>query len=201
MQDPLADAPAPADVSAPEVIAKAFRTLERYQVELPTHDGQHVTWTRDMLRSGRVVAVLAVDPLHDELVLIRQFRLGAHLAIGRGDMIETVAGYVDPGEDPADAARRECLEEIGVAPDTLQELFTFLSSPGQSDECCTLYLATIDATRVPARSGAAHELEHIEPIRVPIDTALAGLGRNTLHHAYLLLALQWLALNRDKLRR
>ena len=64
--------------------------------------------TRDVVRVGRVVVIVPVDLERDEVVLIRQFRLGAHLAIGQGDLVELPAGRVEHGEELVDAARREC---------------------------------------------------------------------------------------------
>ena len=50
--------------------------------------------------------------------------------------------------------------------------------------------------RVPA---LATENENDRPIAVPIDEALAALERGTLHNGPLIMALQWLALNRTRL--
>ena len=54
---------------------------------------------RDVVRVGRVVVIVPVDLERDEIVLIRQFRLGAHLAIDKGDLVELPAGRVERGED------------------------------------------------------------------------------------------------------
>ncbi len=64
-----------------------------------------------------MAAVLPVDLARDEVVLLRQFRLAAHLANGDGSLVEIVAGHVEANEQPVATARRECVEEIGVAPD------------------------------------------------------------------------------------
>ena len=134
-----------------------------------------------------------------EIVLIRQFRLAAHLANGNGDLVEIVAGHVEAGESPAETARRECVEEIGVAPTPLIELFTYLTSPGLCDEEITVFLGIVDAARVPERAGAAAEHEDIVVMRVPIDAALAALAGRTVRNGPLIVALQWLALNRGRL--
>ena len=195
----LADRPADVAFGQPELLADGYRPYQRYKLTLKPADGAPVEQTRDILRGGKVVAVLPVDLARDEIVLIRQFRLPAQLATGKGDMIEIVAGRVETGEPPAVAALRECAEEIGVAPQKLVELFSFLTTPGITDEEVIVYLAAVDAARVPARSGAAHEGEQIETIRVPIDAALAALGRNEIRNGPLMIALQWLALNRARL--
>jgi ADP-ribose pyrophosphatase len=186
-------------VSDPKVLVRGFRPYERYQVQLTTEEGAHVSQTRDVLRSGRTVSVLPVDPERGEVVLIRQFRLAAHLVTGKGDLIELVAGYVDGDEHPDAAARRECLEEIGVAPRALLQLFSFMPAPGVLDEYGTLYLAIVDASKVPHRAGLASEAEDTRPMRLAFDSALSMLTGAAVCNGYLLLALQWLALNRDRL--
>ena len=105
----LADLPVNVTLSQPELLAKGYRDYQRYSADAArVADGVPVAQTRDVLRAGKVVAVLPIDLARDEIVLIRQFRLPAHLANGRGDLIETVAGRVEPGESLIDAARREC---------------------------------------------------------------------------------------------
>lgn len=192
----LADRPAEVTVSAPELLAKGYRTYERYEIAL-RRDGEIVRQERDIMRAGRIVAVLPVDIGRQEVVLIRQFRLPAHLACGNGDLIEIVAGGVEPEERPIDAARRECAEEIGVAPDALVELFSFFTTPGITDEEIIVFLAAVDAAKVPERT--AHEDEHIEIVRASFDEAIAALGGKRMRNGPLLLALQWLALNRARL--
>ena len=140
-----------------------------------TLDG--ATIERDCVRIGRVVVILPVDLERDEIVLIRQFRLGAHLALGHGRLVELPAGRVERGEDVADAARRECQEEIGVAPRALVPLFDLMPSAGSSDEHMFFFLALVDASKVPERAGAAHEQEDTRPFRVPIGRALEALAR------------------------
>src|ERR1700759_1969356 len=103
---PLADAALDVSVAGPEILARGYRPYERYRVTLPDPDGKPVTQTRDVLRGGGVIALLAVDRARDELVLLRQFRFAAHLATGHGELVEIVAGRVEAGESLADCARR-----------------------------------------------------------------------------------------------
>jgi ADP-ribose pyrophosphatase len=195
----LTDLPVEASISAPELLGKGFRTYQRYRYTLPGDDPRHDTRTHDLIRFGRIVAVLPIDLIRDEVVLIRQFRLPAQLANGKGDLVEIVAGHVEAEESLAEAAHRECCEEIGVAPSALTELFTYLPTPGASDEQITLFLGIVDAAQVPDRAGAAAEREETRPLRVPIDAALAALSTDTMHNGLLVMALHWLALNRGRL--
>jgi len=190
----LADRIAEVALSPPERIAEGFFGYQRYRFTL-----QGAAQTREVVRAGKVAAVLPVDIGRDQIVLIRQFRLPAHLANGRGELVEIVAGRVEPGERLADTARRECREEIGVAPLALVELFSYLTTPGLTDEEVTVFLASVDSARVPERTHAT-EGEQIGVMRVPIDAALAALSDGTMRNGPLVIALQWLALNRSRLR-
>jgi ADP-ribose pyrophosphatase len=194
--NPIADDRADVVIAGREVLAEGFRRYERLRVR---RSGENVPRPLDVLRTGPAAAVLPIDPGRDEVVLLRQFRLAAHLANGRGNLVEIVAGHVEADEQPAEAARRECVEEIGVAPGLLVELFTYLTSPGMSDEEITLFLGVVDASGVPERAGAAAEHEETVPMRVSIDAALAALAAGTVRNGPLIIALQWLALNRGRL--
>ena len=195
----LVDLPADVALVASELLAKGYRDYQRYRLTLKGEGHAPLPQTRDILHGGKVVAVLPIDLAHNEIVLIRQFRLSAQIANGRGDLIEIVAGRVESNETLIDAARRECTEEIGLAPIALVELFSYLTTPGITDEEVTVFLAAVDATRVPERSGAAAEGEQIVTIRVAIDEVIAALNQNRMRNGPLLIALQWLALNRGRL--
>jgi ADP-ribose pyrophosphatase len=190
----LSDAAVEVTLAGPEPRGGGFYGYDRYRVSV---DGAEVQ--RDVLRVGRVVVIVPVDLSRDEIVLIRQFRLGAQLALGLGDVVEVPAGRVERDEDVTAAARRECQEEIGVLPDTLVPIFDLMPSAGSSDEHMFFFLATVDASKVPERAGAADEHEHIRPLRVSIDRALAALSKGGLHYGAAVVSLQWLALNRLRL--
>ena len=48
-----------------------------------------------------------------KIVLIQQFRPGTISKDNNNYLDEVVAGIIDPGESPEEAAKRECLEETG----------------------------------------------------------------------------------------
>jgi ADP-ribose pyrophosphatase len=195
--DEITDRVAEIALDPPELLADGYRAYRRYHVTLTGEDGARIEQERDVLDGGRVIAVLPVDLARDEIVLIRQFRLAAHLGNGKGDLIEIVAGRVEQGETLAASARRECAEEIGVTPSILVELFSYFTTPGITDETVTVFLAAIHAAQVPAHTRIGDE--YIRTLRVSIDTALAALQANTVHNGPAILALQWLALNRARL--
>jgi ADP-ribose pyrophosphatase len=200
MGDPseLADLPADITLSQPELLANGYCDYQRYRLTLRSTDGAAAAQTRDLIEAGKVVAVMPIDLARDEIVLIRQFRLAAHLANGYGSMIEIVAGRVEPGESAFDAARRECAEETGVTPSELVELFSYLTTPGITDEEVTVFLAAVDATHVVVHP-VSPDGERIQTLRVPIDAAVAALAEGAIRNGPLIIALQWLALNRDRI--
>jgi ADP-ribose pyrophosphatase len=194
--DDIADRAAEVVLDEPELLANGYRQYRRYRLELTGEDGVPIEQTRDVLLGGKVAAVVPVDIARGEVILIRQFRLPGHLGNGMGDMVEIVAGRVEPGESAAATAKRECEEEIGVAPGTLVALFSYFTTPGVTDEEVTIFLAAVDASKVPARTVSGGE--YIRTLRVPIDSALAAIERNAIRNGPAIMALQWLALNRAR---
>jgi ADP-ribose pyrophosphatase len=158
-----------------------------------------VVQERDVLIAGKVVVVIPIDVVRQELVLIRQVRLPAQLANGHGDMVEFVAGRVEAGESLIESARRECTEETGLAPQKLIELLTFLSTPGVTDEEVTIFLAAVDATKVREGSLTTPDGEKLFVHRVSIDTAVATLDQNKMRGSPMIIGLQWLKLNRGRI--
>ncbi|WAC29261.1 NUDIX domain-containing protein [Ancylobacter sp. SL191] len=188
-------------VSEPPIrIGDGFRPYERHHVTTSGRGGAPLRQQRDIIRVGPVVATLAYDPDAALFVLIRQFRIAAHLATGRGEIVELAAGLLEPGEVPIEAAARECREEIGVAPRKLLPMFNFLPSPGVSDEYAHVFLALVDSSQAPAEAGEAGETEHTRPLLVPVEDALASLTHPdpAIENGFVLLALQWFALNRER---
>ena len=194
----LADLPADASVSRPKLLARAYRDYHRYGVTVASGDHRPVTQERDVLMGGKVVLVIPVDVSRQKIVMIRQFRLPAHLANGRGDLVEFVAGRVEAGETLAEAASRECKEEIGVAPGKLVELLTYLSTPGVTDEEVTVFLAAVDTAQVREGPLVSPDGEQLYVNLISIDEAVAALDRNAMRGASLVIGLQWLALNRNR---
>lgn len=195
----VADEAADIELSAPDVLADAFLTYERYNVTLIHPDGSRDALLRDVVRIGGVVGILCIDPALEQVVLIRQFRLAAHLATGLGQMIEIPAGRLDHDEDWETAARRECLEETGLAPSRMDFMFEVVATPGVIDERTQLFLAVVDAAALPAQAGLASESEVTLPFALPIEDALRLLDNGRCYNGYLRMALQWLALNRARI--
>ncbi|HLY49965.1 MAG TPA: NUDIX hydrolase [Solirubrobacteraceae bacterium] len=124
---------------------------------------------RDKVWHAGAVGVLAVDDAH--LWLTRQPRE----VVGAADSLEIPAGKLDvEGESPLQTGQRELSEEIGKQAANWEELFSFYTSPGFSNERVWLYLATELSDSGPAE---VDEDERIEVVPWPLDRlddAIAG---------------------------
>ncbi len=114
---------------------------------------------------------------------------------------EPVAGIVEAGETPEEVARREAVEEAGCEITELEPIGPVLSSPGICSEVLHLYCGRVDSEGFGGIHGLEHEHEDIRAFTLPLDTALERLARGEYHKAITVMTLQWLALNRERLKK
>jgi ADP-ribose pyrophosphatase len=180
---------------------EGFRRYTEYDFRENNHPSghgdphEHAPIRREMLESHRTIAVLPYDGSSGDIILINQFRIGAHLATGRGMLVEIVAGYVDEGEDAETAARRELTEETGLEALEMVKAAEFLPSPGMTTEFVTFFVARVDASGLLARAGLEAE-EKIFPFRCTLDEALEAADGFAISNVFTLFALNWFARNR-----
>ena len=156
--------------------------------------------TRECFERGHSVGVLPYDPKRDAVVLVEQFRVGA-LDAARGPwLLEVVAGVIEPGESTEEVAHRELREEAGCEPRELLPICRYLVSPGGTSEQVALYCARLDTAGIGGVHGNPEEGEDIRVHVVPLDEALDMVATGTIHAAMPIIALQWLALNRQRLQ-
>lgn len=116
-------------------------------------------------------AVLVFNTETQKVILTRQFRY-AISAKTKQPIYEIVAGKLDKGEDPLQAAIRETEEEIGykVKPENIKHLVSCFASPGYSSEKFHLYYATVtNADKIHDGGGMKNENENIEVIELPLN--------------------------------
>lgn len=156
--------------------------------------------TREVFERGHAAAVLPYDCDRDEVVLIEQFRIGACGVDDDPWLLETVAGIIETGEPVRDVVRREALEEAGLELLDLLPVARYFASPGGTTETVELFVARVDSSQAGGLFGLAEEGEDIKVHVVAFDRAMAWLRDGKIKVATTLIALQWLALNRDRLR-
>ncbi|GAB4259370.1 MAG: ADP-ribose diphosphatase [Methylomicrobium sp.] len=178
-----------------------FFRLEKYRLKHSLYAGG---WSpeieRELFRRGSCVAVVLYDPDQDSVVLIEQFRVGALLRQEQPWLLEIVAGAVEEGETPEEVAYREALEEAGCEIRRLVPINAFYTTPGGASEWLTLFCGIVDSTNVGGIHGLEHEQEDILVSVVSFDEAYAWVEQGKINSGIPIIAIQWLALNRDKLR-
>ena len=183
-------------------VYRGYLSVDTYRLRHRSHAGG---WTgemqRELIERGHAVAVLPYDPGRDEVVLIEQFRIGAFAAGREPWQIEIVAGIIEPGESQGVVARREAIEECGCPVDDLVHVCDFLTSPGVLTETVAIYCGRADASTAGGVHGVAEEHEDIRSFAIAADEALDWVAMGRILNAPAIVALQWLALNRDELRR
>jgi len=137
----------------------------------------------------------AIVPIDAEgrVLLVRQYR---HSPGGRW-LLEVPAGKLEPGEDPAVGAARECEEETGFRPGRMESLGGIWTTPGFTDEWIHLFLAR---DLVPGRQDLQDdEALAVERLALPaaLDLALGGGIDDGKSIAALLRAARYFGLSSD----
>jgi len=154
------------------------------QAEFEDPDG--APFMRDIVRSPGAVGVVPVvfdAEGNPSVVLVTQYRPALEEVI-----IEIPAGMRDvDGEDTAEVARRELIEEAGLEAGSLELLGANHPTAGMTDSLTTIYLAT-DCTPVPTDRQGPEE-QHMEVLHVPLADALAMIERGEILDAKTIIGL------------
>lgn len=180
-----------------------FFQLKRYRLRHSLFAGG---WSdiieRERIERLRATGVLLYDPERDQVVLVEQFRIGALEAGGKGAwLLEVAAGLMTEGESTEEVARKEVMEEAGVECLELYPICDLYVSPGTASERLQLYCGRVDASHAGGIHGMADEGEDIRVRVMTTDEALAELDRGRANSTAIVISLQWLALNRERIRK
>ena len=154
------DAPAPRDALAPwpqqhwlanatlavrTVASSRFARCEVHRVRLPD-GGEAADWVYFDERPH--VNVLVRTEADQKFVLFRQKKY----ALGGASTLAPVGGFIEDGEAPAAAARRELLEELGLHARRLRSLGSFVTSANRGGGRVHAFFADM---ATPASNGQA----------------------------------------------
>lgn len=164
--------------------------------------GESEVIRREILERGDAVAVLPYDPVTEQVLLIEQIRIGAIKSKHTPWLLECIAGMTDGSEDYESVVKKEAFEEAGLNLTELEFMLSYLSSPGGTTERLYLYLANADLSQMSTGIyGLETEGEDIKTHIMHVDEALQRLNSGEIDNAATVISLQWLALNRDKIRK
>lgn len=154
---------------------------------------------RISLERGDSVAVLVFNLTTDKIILISQFRYPSYKK-GNGWLIETIAGMVDPGEEPEESAGREVQEETGLNISTLEHIATFYPSPGGSSERIHLYYSEVsgEQAKYKGTGGLISEGEDIKAEELSLEEALSRIKSGEIMDAKTIIGIYWLENRRLK---
>ena len=190
------------EVLGKELVYEGFFVMEKYRLRHTLFAGG---WSgaisRELFRRNNCVAVLLYDPDADKVVLLDQFRVGAAANnVDRAWLVEIVAGAIDEGETPEQVAYRESKEEAGCEILELKLINRFYTTPGGSSEQISLFYGRVDSAKIGGIHGLDHEDEDILVYSVPFGEAYKMLEEGKIESGIPIIAIQWLALNRQSLR-
>lgn len=197
--------PDPADVAVEALHHpyNAYFAVEERDLRFRRFDGRMSgVLNRAVFISGDAAVLLPYDPVRDRVMLIEQFRAGPH---ARGDanpwLIEAIAGRIDGGETPEQAARREAVEEAGLTLGALLEGPRYYPSPAAKAEYIYSFVGIADLPDEAAGvGGLASEAEDIRSHVIPFDRLMTLVASGEVDNAPLLILALWLQSERPRLR-
>jgi ADP-ribose pyrophosphatase len=185
-----------------EVAFQGYFKVGRYFFRHTLHKGgMSDVISREVFERGQAGGVLMYDPQRDEVVLIRQFRAGAYVAGYHPWTWEIVAGIIEEKETAEMLIRREAVEEAGIEVGELIPIQNVMLTPGACSEACQIFLGRVDSSKAGGVFGLESEGEDILVKVLPFAEAYALVERNEVNNAVGVVALQWLALHRDEVRK
>jgi ADP-ribose pyrophosphatase len=198
----MAKVPAAFEVLECAAAYRGYFRVDQYRIRFEQYrGGMGEPIEREVFERGHAAVLLPYDPVRDQVVLVEQFRIGALEAPGGPWVLEPVAGIIELGEVAEGVVRREAEEEAGLAVLDLVHIADYLVSPGGTSERHSLYCGRVDAAQAGGIFGLDEEGEDIRTAVFDFDRAMAAATEAPVGVAALLIAMQWLALNRDALRK
>lgn len=189
------------EILSREICFQGFYRMARFRLRHRQFSGDlGPELEREVFVRPDAVCVLPYDAVRDEVVLIEQFRVGAMDKTGNPWLVELVAGLIDKDERPEEVAHREAQEEAGLSFSSLWPMTRYFPSPGGSDELVHLYLGRCSSEGAGGLHGLEEEGEDIRVRVWALEDALQAVRDGQIANAATIIALQWLALNRDEVR-
>jgi ADP-ribose pyrophosphatase len=149
------------------------------------------SYNRFKLTRADAVTVLLFNQDTNCFTLVKQFRFPiAHHE--KENILEAIAGKIDAGETPQQAAVREVYEEVGykITEQHLGKPIEFYASPGYSTEKIYVFLAVVKNSDKDQNAGGGVQGEHenIEIVEVTFSDFLSKIDTNEIKDSKTIIA-------------
>ena len=184
-------------------VYNGFFSVKEFDLSFTKFDGsKSEVVTRSALISKDAVIVLPYDPLNDRVLLVEQFRAGPYARQDKTHWcLEPIAGLIDCGETPEEAALREANEEACLKLLRLELVARSYPSPGISTEFFHQY---IGITPLPETTdliaGLKSESEDIRSHIFCFTEFLEMVNKGKINVGPAILLGLWLSNNRERLK-
>lgn len=190
------------EIIARETLYRGFFSLNLYRFRHRLFNGDmSPEIKREIFERGHAAVLLPYDPVRDEVVLIEQLRIAAVDTSRSPWLLEMVAGMIETGESVEDVCRREAQEEAGVVVGRCKPVLSYLASPGGTSERLSIMVGEVDATTAEGIHGLEEEHEDIRVHVVSREQAYRWVEEGAIDNAASVIALQWLALHHESLKK
>ncbi|AYA42094.1 ADP-ribose diphosphatase [Xenorhabdus nematophila] len=185
-----------------KTLYRGFFKMTEYQFKHRLfRGGWSETVRREVFERGHAAVLLPYDPVRDEVVLIEQIRITAIESSDTPWLLEVIAGMIEAGEEAEQVVRREAVEEAGIEVKRCQPALSYLSSPGGTTERMNIFVGEVDASTASGVHGLEGEHEDIRVLVVSREQAYQWVEEGVIDNAASVIAIQWLALHHEKLRK
>lgn len=188
---------------APRLQGNFFRFAQFDITHRTFQGGRSDPLAREIFVGTDAAIVLPYDPKTDRVLLVEQIRMGP-LIRGAANpwLLEPIAGIVDGGETPEQAAQRESEEEAGLLNVRLEKMFSYYPSTGAATDYFYCFLGLCDLPDTESYTGGLDsESEDLRLHILSFDEAFALIETGEANMGALITMLLWLSRNRERLRR
>lgn len=137
---------------------------------------------REIVEHRGAVAILAVDE-QNNIWMVRQYRKPVEQVL-----LEIPAGTLEENEEPLECAKRELLEETGLAAGQWDYFISYFSAPGFCNEKLHLYIARDLKVQQELKADTD---EFIEITRIPLPQAYQKVMAGEIMDGKSIIAIQY----------